>query len=123
MAVPISGARASYSDDPLPGLPAISFMRGFHKPTSLAEASSLKAVACLVCSSHKGLGKAAVGKDGAIRRTAQTGSMAGKITFILRGRAPPIHHGPCGTPQVSVNVFLGVHFTIGQSCPVLWDGL
>lgn len=70
-------------------------------PTSLAEASALEAVACFVSSSHQCLGKAAVRKYGAIRRTAQTGPMAGKITFILRGRAPPIHHGPCEIPQVT----------------------
>ena len=73
----------------------------FHTPTSLAEASALNAVACLVCSSHQGLGEAAVGKDGAIGGTAQTGPMAGEITVILRGWSPPIHHGPYGTPQVS----------------------
>lgn len=38
-----------------------------HTSSSLAEASALQAVACLVCSGHQGLGKAAVGKDGAVR--------------------------------------------------------
>jgi len=54
-------------------------------PTSLAEASALQLVACLVCSGHQGLGKAALGKDGAVGRTAVTGPMAGEITVILRG--------------------------------------
>lgn len=68
-------------------------------PTSLAEAGALQAVACLVCSGHQGLGEAAVGKNGTVRRAAQTGPVAGEITLVLGGRAPPIHHGPCGTPQ------------------------
>lgn len=54
-------------------------------PTSLAEAGALQAVACLVCSGHQGLGKAAVGKNGAIRRAAQTGPVAGEITLVLGG--------------------------------------
>lgn len=87
--------------------PAVG-VAGLHTPTSLAEASALQAVACLVCSGHQGLGKAAVGKDGAIRWTAQTGPMAGEITVILRGWTPPIHHGPCETPQVSANVCVWV---------------
>ena len=56
-----------------------------HTPTSLAEASALQTVACLVCGGHQGLGKAAVGKDGAVGRAAVTGPMAGEITVVLRG--------------------------------------
>lgn len=85
---------------PLVEVPIQQWGAALHTPTSLAEASALQAVACLVCSGHQGLGKVAVGKDGAIRRAAQAGPMAGEITLILRGWAPPIHHGPCGTPQV-----------------------
>lgn len=82
---------------------------GPHTPTSLAEAGALQAVACLVCSGHQGLGKTAVRKDGAIRRTTQTGPVAGEITVVLRGRTPPIDHGPCGTAQMfQPNVLLRV---------------
>lgn len=70
---------------PLVEVPVKQCVASLHTPTSLAEASALQAVACLVCSGHKGLGKAAVGKDGAIGRTTQTGPMAGEITVILRG--------------------------------------
>lgn len=56
-----------------------------HTPTSLAEAGALQAVACLVCSGHQGLGKAAVGKNGAVGRAAQTGPVAGEITLVLGG--------------------------------------
>lgn len=61
---------------PLVEVPVRQCVAGLHTPTSLAEASAFKAIACLVCSGHQGLGKTAVGKDGAIRRTAQTGPMA-----------------------------------------------
>lgn len=54
-------------------------------PTSLAKAGALQPVACLVCSGHQGLGKAAVGKNGAIRRAAQAGPVAGEITLVLGG--------------------------------------
>lgn len=79
-----------------------------HKPTSLAETGALQAVARLVCGGHQGLSKAAVGKDGAVGRAAQTGPVAGEITIVLRGRAPPIHHGPCGTPQPSAKQHLSL---------------
>lgn len=93
---------------PLVEVPVQQRVAGPHTPTSLAEASALEAVACLVCRGHQGLSKAAVGKDGAVRRTAQTGPVAGEITVILGGWAPPIHHGPYGTPQLSANVHMYV---------------
>lgn len=79
-----------------------------HTQTSLAETGALQAVTRLVCSGHQGLSKAAVGKDGAVGRAAQTGPVAGEITIVLRGRAPPIHHGPCGTPQPSAKQHLSL---------------
>lgn len=60
-------SREAVSHLPLVVDPLQQWTAGLHKPTSLAETSALHAVACLVCSSHQGLGKAAVGKDGAIR--------------------------------------------------------
>lgn len=65
--------------------PSSSELLSTTPPTSLAEAGALQAVACLVCSGHQGLGKAAVGKNGAVGRAAQTGPVAGEITLVLGG--------------------------------------
>lgn len=70
---------------PLLEVPVQSWGAAVHTPTSFAETGALQAVARLVCGGHQGLGKAAVGKDGAVRRAAQTGPVAGEITLILRG--------------------------------------
>lgn len=66
-------------------LPPVEIPASLRTPTSLAKAGALQAVACLVCSGHQGLGKAAVGKNGAVRRAAQTGPVAGEITLVLGG--------------------------------------
>lgn len=66
-------------------IPVQQLGASLHTPTSLAEAGALQAVACLVCSGHQGLGKAAVGKNGAVGRAAQTGPVAGEVTLVLGG--------------------------------------
>lgn len=80
-----------------------------HTQTSLAETGALQAVTRLVGSGHQGLSKAAVGEDGAVGRAAEAGPVAGEITIVLRGRAPPIHHGPCGAPQPSATQHLSFY--------------
>lgn len=68
---------------------------------AFAEAGAVQPVARLVGGGHQGLRKAAVGKDGAVRRAGHAGAPAGEIALVLRGRAPAVGHGACNTTVVA----------------------
>lgn len=64
------------------------------RQTSFGEAGAIQAVACLIGGCCQGMGKAAVGEQGAVRGAPSTGPVAGKGSVVLlRCRAPTVHHG------------------------------